>query len=97
MSKIYQVVTYIEINDEAAMARYAALAGPAITASGGRFISRGPPVGTQEDGKITRTVIIEWDDLGTAQRGFASVGYQKALAELGNTTKRDIRYLEALA
>jgi len=96
MSKIYQVVTYLEINDDAALTRYAELAGPAITAAGGRFISRGLPVGTQELGQITRTVIIEWDDLDTAKQGFSSPAYKKALSLLGNSAKRDIRYLEAI-
>ena len=96
MSKIYQVVTYLEINDDAALARYAELAGPAISAAGGRFISRGLPVGTQELGQITRTVIIEWDDLDTAKQGFLSPAYKKALSLLGNSANRDIRYLEAI-
>jgi uncharacterized protein (DUF1330 family) len=79
MAKILQLVTYLDISDDAALARFAELAGPAISAAGGRFISRGIPVGTQELGQLTRTVIIECDDLNTAKRGFASPDYQTAL------------------
>jgi uncharacterized protein (DUF1330 family) len=96
MAKILQLVTYLDISDDAALARYAELAGPAILAAGGRFISRGIPVGTQELGQLTRTVIIEWDDLDTAKRGFASPDYQTALNCLGTAAKRDIRYLSVL-
>jgi uncharacterized protein (DUF1330 family) len=92
---IYQVVVYNEIRDEAALAAYAHLAGPAIQKAGGRFIARGLPVKTQEQGKATRTVVIEWDDLETAIAGFESDDYVAALRELGDAAVRDIRYIPA--
>ena len=92
---IYQVVVYHEIRDQAALAAYAQLAGPAIQKAGGRFIARGLPVQTLEQGKATRTVVIEWDDLETAIAGFESDDYVAALRELGDTAVRDIRYIPA--
>jgi len=92
---IYQVVVYHEIRDQAALAAYAQLAGPAIQKAGGRFIARGLPVKTLEQGKATRTVVIEWDDLETAIAGFESDDYVAALRELGDTAVRDIRYIPA--
>jgi len=92
---IYQVVVYHEIRDQAALAAYAQLAGPAIQKAGGRFIARGLPVKTLEQGKATRTVVIEWDDLETAIAGFESDDYVAALRELSDTAVRDIRYIPA--
>jgi len=92
---IYQVVVYHEIRDQAALAAYAQLAGPAIQKAGGRFIARGLPVKTLEQGKAIRTVVIEWDDLETAIAGFESDDYVAALRELSDTAVRDIRYIPA--
>lgn len=92
---IYQVVIYNEIRDETALASYAKLAGPAIMKAGGRFIARGLPVKTLEQGKSSRTVVIEWDDLETAIAGFQSDDYVAALRELGDSAVRDIRYIPA--
>lgn len=92
---IYQVVIYNEIRDETALESYAKLAGPAIMKAGGRFIARGLPVKTLEEGKSTRTVVIEWDDLETAIAGFQSDDYVAALHELGDSAVRDIRYIPA--
>ena len=41
--KIYQVVIYKSISDEEKLAKYAALAGPAIKGAGGKFLARGIP------------------------------------------------------
>ena len=37
MSKVYQVVIYTSILDETKLAKYAALAGPAMQAAGANF------------------------------------------------------------
>jgi uncharacterized protein (DUF1330 family) len=39
MAKAYWVATYRSISDPEALAGYAKLAGPAITAAGGRFLA----------------------------------------------------------
>jgi uncharacterized protein (DUF1330 family) len=41
MAKAYWVATYRSISDPEALAGYAKLAGPAISAAGGRFLARG--------------------------------------------------------
>ena len=96
MSKIYQLAIYKDISDAEKLAAYAAIAGPALTAAGGRFLSRGMPIGLQEEGEMTRTVLLEWDDIDTAKAGFASAEYQRALAALGDGAIRDIRYLDGI-
>jgi uncharacterized protein (DUF1330 family) len=41
MPKAYWISAYRAIHDNEALAAYAKLAGPAITAAGGRFLARG--------------------------------------------------------
>lgn len=87
----YWVSIYQEISDEQKMAAYAALAGPALTAAGGRFIARGLPERMYEAGEPTRVVIIEFDSVDAAVAAHDSAPYQEALAALGHGAVRDIR------
>ena len=96
MSKIIQVVIYKSISNEKTLAKYAALAGPAMTAAGGRILARGMPVAVKEARKATRTVVIEWDSLEAGEIGYASDGYQAALAALDGGAIREFRYIEAI-
>ena len=96
MRKIIQVVIYTSISDEKKVARYAELAGPAMIAQGAKFLARGIPVAVKEDGQSTRTVLIEWESMEAAERGYLSEGYQKALEALGDGAIREFRYVEAL-
>ena len=96
MSKIIQVVIYTSISDEKKVARYAELAGSAMIAQGAKFLARGLPVAVKEDGQSTRTVLIEWESMEAAERGYLSEGYQKALEALGDGAIREFRYVEAL-
>ena len=66
MSKAYWISTYQKINDPDKLTAYAALAGPAIIAGGGKFIVRGMPVKTYEAGINERTVIIEFESVAAA-------------------------------
>lgn len=96
MSKIIQVVIYQSILDEAKLAAYAELAGPAILKAGGRFLARGQPVHTEEEGKMTRTVVVEWESLEAAKAGYHSADYQDALVALDGGAVREFRYVEML-
>jgi uncharacterized protein (DUF1330 family) len=97
MSKAYWVSTYHAIHNEVALAAYAKLAGPALTAAGGKFIVRGMPQKAKEAGKLMRVVIIEFESLAAAQAAYESAAYQEALAALGeNAAVRDIRIVEGV-
>ena len=96
MSKIIQVVIYKSVSDEEKLAKYAALAGPAMMAAGGRILARGLPVAMKEAGEPTRTVVIEWDSLEAAEKGYSSDGYQAALTALDGGAIREFRYIEAV-
>ena len=94
MSKAYWVSAYHAIHDEARLAAYAKIAGPAILDAGGRFLARGMAVKAYEAGLLQRTVIIEFDSLAQAVACHDSAGYQAALAALGDGVTRDLRIVE---
>ena len=96
MTKIIQVVIYKSITDEAKLAQYAQLAFPAIKAAGGKFLARGMPVAVREAGESTRTVVIEWDSLDAANKGYDGDAYQKAITALDGGAVREFRYVEAM-
>lgn len=87
----YWVSIYQEIRDEEKMAAYAALAGPALQAAGGRFLARSLPEKTYEAGIDQRVVIIEFESVEAATSAHDSAAYQEALAALGDGVLREIR------
>lgn len=97
MAKAYWISAYRSIRDEAKVAAYAKLAGPAIQAAGGRFLARGIPAQVYESGLRQRTVIIEFDSLAQAIAAHDSAQYQEALRALGDGADRDLRIVEAAA
>jgi uncharacterized protein (DUF1330 family) len=94
MSKAYWIACYRSISDPAALAAYAKLALPAITAGGGRFLARGTAVAAYEDGLKERTVLIEFDSVAQATAVHESPAYQEALAALAGAAVRDLRIVE---
>jgi uncharacterized protein (DUF1330 family) len=87
----YWVTTYKEITDEAKVAAYAELAGPALRAAGGTFVARGLPEQTYEAGQVTRTVVVVFDSVDAARAAHDSPAYQEALAALDGGAVRDLR------
>lgn len=87
----YWVSVYKEITDEAKLAAYAELAGPALRDAGGTFIVRGLPEQVYEAGEQTRTVIISFDSVEAAQAAHDSPAYQEALRALDGGAVRDLR------
>ena len=91
MSKAYTVVTYHEINDPDRLAKYAAVAGPAMLAAGGNFLARGMPDTVYEHGKEQRVVVIEFESVEAARNAYESPAYKEALEILGDAAVRDFR------
>jgi uncharacterized protein (DUF1330 family) len=91
MAKAYWITCYHEITDPAKLAAYAKLAGPSIEAGGGRFLARGTAARAFEDGKLERTVLIEFDSVEKAVATYESAGYKAALAALKGGVVREIR------
>ena len=96
MAKAYWIATYFSVSNPDALAEYAKLAGPAITAGGGRFLARGTAAKAYEKGVKQRTVLIEFDSLAQATATHDSPAYQAALAALGDGAERDIRLVEGV-
>ncbi len=96
MSKAYWISIYHSVKHPEKLAAYAVLAGPAITAFGGRFLARGEPSKVYENGKKQRTVIIEFDSMDQAVAAHDSPGYKAALAALGDGADREIRMIEGV-
>ncbi len=96
MTKGYWINTFTAVHDEERLTEYIRLAGPAMRAAGGRFLSRGDVVQAFEGGTYGRTTLIEFDSTEAAVSAYSSPGYQAALAALGDGADRDIRIIEAL-
>lgn len=96
MAKTYWIGTYRAVTNPEKLTAYAALAGPAITAGGGKFIVRATPAKTYEAGLNQRTVVIEFESLAQAVATHDSPAYQAALAALGDGAERDIRLVEGV-
>ena len=96
MPRTYWIGAYRAVKHPEKLAAYAVLAGPAITAGGGRFLARGVPAKVYENGLQQRTVLIEFDSVEQAIAAHDSPAYQAALAALGDGADRDIRIVEGL-
>lgn len=91
MPKAYWISCYREVSDPSKLSAYAALAGPAIEAAGGRVLVRATAAKAYEDGRLDRTVIIEFDSVEQAIAVHESAAYQRALAALDGGAVRDLR------
>ena len=96
MAKAYWISCYRSVSDPAALAEYAKLAGPAITAGGGRFLARGGVEKTYEAGVAQRTVIVEFDSVEQATATYEGEAYGRALAIVTKAAERDIRIVAGI-
>lgn len=92
----YWINTFVEIIDEDKVGRYVELAGPAMTAAGGRFLARGRPAHTFEEAGELRTSLIEFDSVEAAVAAYRSPAYQEALRVLDNGARREIRIVDGV-
>lgn len=60
MAKAYWIATYFSISNPDALAEYAKLAGPAISANGGRFLARGTAAKAYEKGVSSASCWSSW-------------------------------------
>jgi len=94
MAKGYWITTYRAVSDPAKLSKYAVLAGPAITAAGGKFLARSEAAFAYESGIKARTVLIEFASVDAAKAAHDSPAYKEALDALGDGADRDIRIVE---
>lgn len=96
MATAYWINTFRSVTDPDRLATYVQLAGPAMSAAGGRFLARGTPAAAFESGTRERTTLIEFDSVDAAVAAYESLAYQSALEALGDAAERDLRIIEAL-
>jgi uncharacterized protein (DUF1330 family) len=96
MPKAYWIAMYHAVHDPERLAAYAKLAGPAIEASGGRFLARGMPARAYERGLMQRTVVAVFPSVEAAVECHDSPAYAEALRVLGNAVDRDLRLVEGV-
>lgn len=96
MPKAYWINCFRRIDDPQKLQDYAALAGPAMRAAGGRFLARGEPAHVFEHGLRERVAVIEFDSVARAVAAYESAGYQQALRALGDSAERDMRIVEGV-
>jgi len=96
MAKGYWVSVYRAIRNEQAFNAYVKLAGPALTAAGGRVLARGSAARAYENGVQQRVVLIEFESVAKAIAAHDSPAYQEALRALANGVDRDLRIVEGV-
>ena len=75
------------VTNEDEYAKYAKLAGPAITKHGGRFLARGARAVQIEGKEFPRNVVVTFDSIEAAQACYNSPEYQAILPiRLANST-----------
>jgi uncharacterized protein (DUF1330 family) len=96
MAKAYWVSSYRSISNPEALAAYAKLAGPALTAAGGKFLARGVAAQAYEAGLKERIVVIEFASVAAAIAAHDSPAYQAALKVFNDAGERDFRIVEGV-
>lgn len=96
VTRAYWINTFRSISAPERLTAYVELAGPAMRASGGRFLARGNAEHAFESGTTERTTLIEFPSVEAAVAAYHSPAYQRALAALGDGAVRDIRIVEAI-
>jgi uncharacterized protein (DUF1330 family) len=96
MAKGYWITLYHSISDPPAFAEYAKRATVVIDANGGRFLVRGAPAKTSEEGLPERSIVIEFENIEKAIAAYESPEYQAARKLLDGKTKRDVRFVQGV-
>jgi len=87
-------IAHVTVTDDAAYARYAALAGPAIEKHGGSFIARGGRYVPLEGQARPRNVVVKFPSVEAAEACYHSPEYQTALEHARGAAERDVLIVE---
>lgn len=87
-------IAHVNVTDEEAYGKYAALAGPAIEKHGGYFIARAAPYVQLEGNDRPRNVVAKFPSLEAAEACYHSEEYQEALSHARNASERDLMVIE---
>ncbi len=87
-------IAHVQVTDAEAYGKYAALAGPAITLHGGKFLARGGRYHQLEGTDRPRNVVARFPSLEAAVACYHSPEYQAALAHARGAAVRDLVVVE---
>jgi len=87
-------IAHVEVTDLEAYGKYAALAGPAIAAHGGRFLARATRYVQLEGNDRARNVVARFPSLEAAVDCYNSPEYQAALDHARGASVRDLVVVE---
>lgn len=87
-------IAHVEVMDPDAYGKYAALAGPAITAHGGYFLARGGRYVQLEGADRARNVVARFPSLERAVECYNSPAYREALSQARGAAIRDLMVVE---
>ena len=88
-------IAHVTVTDPEAYGKYAALAGPAIAAHGGRFLARGGRF-VQRDGLVrARNVVAVFPSLERAVECYHSPAYAAARVHAAGACERELVVVEA--
>lgn len=87
-------IAHVTVTDDAAYARYAALAGPAIALHGGTFLARGARFVQLEGRARPRNVVARFATLEAAVACYNSPEYQAALDHARDASERELMVIE---
>jgi uncharacterized protein (DUF1330 family) len=87
-------IAHVEVTDAEAYGKYAKLAGPALAAFGGEFLSRGGRFVQLEGTARARNVVARFPSLEAGVACYNSPEYQAALAHAKGASIRDLMILE---
>jgi len=89
-------IVHVDVFDAETYAKYAALAGPAVAAAGGRFLARGGRAEQFEGEGRSRNVLIEWPDFDTAKAFYEGAAYQAAMEFSRPSSTREYTIVEGV-
>ena len=89
-------IAHVKVTDPEAYGKYAALAGPAIAAHGGKFLARGGRYVQLEGTDRERNVVAYFPSLEKAVECYHSEAYSAARAHAKGACERDLMVVEAV-
>ena len=87
-------IAHVTVTDEAAYAKYAALATEAIAEHGGVFIARGGRFVQLEGQARPRNVVARFPSVEAAENCYNSDTYQRALNHARDASERELLIVE---
>jgi uncharacterized protein (DUF1330 family) len=96
MAKVYWIMTFRSLTNQAGLDRYVAIADPVIRAKGGKVLTAGVPAFVFEAGIPQRVAVVEFASLDKARAAYESAEYQEAVQSLVGAAERDVRIIAGM-